>query len=63
MNYIDSLIQFYIDQQDWQIVHKLIKENNEFMLAAIDLFKSDKDQENLLDTIQRIVKREKQPEI
>ena len=37
----------------------MIKEDNEFILAAFDVFKSDKDQENLLDTLQRIVNKYK----
>jgi len=62
LNYIDSIISDFIDTNDCQIIHRLYKENNEFVLAAFDLFKSDKDQEDLLDTLQRIVKRHKQQE-
>lgn len=51
MNYIDQLMAYYLDQTDWDIIDKLMKEENEFVLAAFDLFKSDKDQENLVDTL------------
>ena len=51
MNYIDQLMAYYLDQNDWDIIDKLMKEENEFVLAAFDLFKSDKDQENLVDTL------------
>ena len=32
---------------------------NEFVMAAFDVFKSDKDQENLVDTLQRVIKKYK----
>lgn len=44
MDYLVSLINFYIqDQQDKSLINWLIKEENEFLFAAFDVFKSDKD--------------------
>lgn len=57
MNYVNSLATFYIqDKEDVELLQKLIQKEDEFVMAAFDLFESDKDQENLLDTLIRIVR-------
>lgn len=44
MDYLESLINFYIqDPQDKSLINRLVKEENEFIFAAFDVFKSDKD--------------------
>ena len=61
INYVDSLIAFYIrDKEDVELLRKLIAKDDEYVMSAIDLFASDKDQENLLDTLIRIIKKHKQ---
>lgn len=40
-----------------EILQRLINKEDEFVMAAFDLFESDKDQENLLDTLIRIKDR------
>lgn len=58
MNYVDSLASFYIrDKDDVELLRKLVAKEDEFVMSAIDLFASDKDQENLLDTLVRIIKK------
>lgn len=58
MNYIESLIDFYIQNpEEKSMIYRLVRDENEYILAAFDVFKSDKDQENLLDTLQRIIKK------
>jgi len=57
INYVNSLATFYIqDKNDVELLQKLIEKEDEFVMAAFDLFESDKDQENLLDTLIRIVR-------
>lgn len=47
------------DADDLALLQKLITDENEFVLAAFDVFESDRDQENLLDTLLRIVEKYK----
>ncbi len=46
-----------IGPEDRMLLQQLKASQNEFLLAAYDVFKSDKDQENLLDTLLRIIKK------
>ena len=41
------------DADDLQILKKLIVDENEFVFAAFDVFVSDRDEEDLLDTLSR----------
>ena len=60
INYVNSLATIYIqDKEDVEILQRLIMKEDEFVMAAFDLFESDKDQENLLDTLIRIVRKHK----
>ena len=36
---------------------RLVEDENEFVMASFDVFESDMDNENLLDTLKRIVKK------
>jgi hypothetical protein len=42
------------------MLHKLIQEENEFILSCFDVFESDNDHDNLIDSLQRIVEKSKQ---
>ena len=56
MNFVSSLARKHFqDPEDVQILQKLIHEENEFVLSNFDVFESDKDQENLIDSLQRII--------
>ena len=41
------------DPDDLQVLKKLIVDENEFVFAAFDVFVSDRDEEELLDTLMR----------
>lgn len=42
-----------------ELLNKLIQEENEFVLSCFDVFDSDKDHENLIDSLQRILDKSK----
>ena len=43
-----------------QLLNKLIQEENEFILSCFDVFESDKDHDNLIDSLKRILEKSKQ---
>jgi len=47
------------DPDDLQVLKKLIVDENEFVFAAFDVFVSDRDEEELLDTLMRWVLKAK----
>lgn len=52
INYVNSLTRYHFkDQDDIHLLQKLIHDENEFMLSAFDVFESDKDHENLIDSL------------
>ena len=56
LEFVNSFAKTYIrDKEEVALLQKLIEDENEFVLSAFDVFESDKDQENLLDTLLRIV--------
>ena len=58
---MNSLTRYHFkDQEDIQVLQKLIHDENEFMLSAFDVFESDKDHENLIDSLSRILEKSKQ---
>ena len=60
LDYVHSLVRFYInDKKDVEILEKLIDKEDEMLMAAFDLFESDRDQENLLDTLIRLINHSK----
>jgi hypothetical protein len=60
LEFVSSIASTYIqDREDIELLKKLIEYENEFVLSAFDVFESDQDQENLLDTLLRIVAKYK----
>ena len=60
INYVNSLARYHFrDPDDVQLLQKLIQDENEFILSTFDVFESDKDHENLIDTLQRILDKSK----
>jgi hypothetical protein len=58
MTYVNSLARYHFtDPLDVQLLEKLIQEENEFILSIFDVFDSDQDHENLIDSLQRIVEK------
>lgn len=56
LEFVSSIVSTYIhDREDVELLQKLIEYENEFVLSAFDVFESDQDQENLLDTLLRIL--------
>ena len=52
LNYVASLTRYHFtDPDDVQLLQKLINDENEFILSTFDVFESDKDHENLIDSI------------
>ena len=41
------------------LLNKLIHEENEFVMSAFDVFEADKDTENLVDSLFRILEKSK----
>jgi hypothetical protein len=57
---LNSLTSYHFaDKEDIELLNKLIQEENEFILSCFDVFDSDKDHENLIDSLQRILKQQK----
>ena len=57
---MNSLARYHFtDPDDIQLLQKLIHDENEFILSTFDVFDSDKDHENLIDSLQRIVDKSK----
>lgn len=58
LEFVNTIISTYIrDADDVELLQKLIEYENEFVLSAFDVFESDQDQENLLDTLIRILEK------
>ncbi len=41
------------------MLNKLVQEENEFILSCFDVFESDKDHDNLIDSLKRIIEKSK----
>jgi hypothetical protein len=50
---------FTSDPDDVQLLNKLVQEENEFVLSCFDVFESDKDHDNLIDSLRRILEKSK----
>ena len=60
MTYVKSLARYYFsDPEDIKLLQMLIQEENEFILSTFDVFDSDQDHENLIDSLQRIIEKSK----
>ena len=56
LQFVNSLFRYHFkDKDDIELLNKLIQEENEFVLSCFDVFDSDKDHENLIDSLQRIL--------
>jgi len=56
LEFVNTIAATYMqNREDIELLQRLIEDENEFVLSAFDVFESDKDQENLLDTLTRIV--------
>eukprot|EP01022_Parablepharisma_sp_SALTPOND_P012051 TRINITY_DN153_c0_g1_i2.p1 TRINITY_DN153_c0_g1~~TRINITY_DN153_c0_g1_i2.p1 ORF type:complete len:790 (-),score=106.37 TRINITY_DN153_c0_g1_i2:12035-14404(-) len=56
LEFVNNIAATYMrGREDIAILQRLIEDENEFVISAFDVFESDKDQENLLDTLLRIV--------
>ena len=57
---MNSLARYHFsDPSDLQLLNKLIQEENEFVLSCFDVFDSDKDHDNLVDSLRRILEKSK----
>lgn len=62
---VNSIVKAHLpSEQDIELLNTLIAQENEFVFSAFDVFESDKDQEELLDSLLRAVAkyRKQQPE-
>jgi hypothetical protein len=60
LQFVNSLTNYHFaDKEEIELLNKLIQEENEFVLSCFDVFDSDKDHENLIDSLQRILKQSK----
>ena len=60
MEYVNSLTRYHFAQkEDYELLNSLIQVENEFVLSCFDVFDSDKDHENLIDSLQRILDKTK----
>lgn len=60
LQFVSSLTNYHFgDKEDIELLNRLIQEENEFVLSCFDVFDSDKDHENLIDSLQRILKQSK----
>jgi hypothetical protein len=48
------------DPEDMEILNRLISEENEFVFSAFDMFQSDRDTEDLLDSLNRVINKHRQ---
>jgi hypothetical protein len=56
LGFVNSIARTYMrGKEDIALLQRLVERENEFVLSAFEVFKSDKDQENFLDTLHRIV--------
>jgi len=57
---VNSLTRYHFAQKDdYELLNRLIHEENEFVLSCFEVFDSDKDHENLIDSLQRILDKTK----
>ena len=60
MNQINMLARYHFrDPDDVQLLTKLVHDENELILAVFDVFESDNNHENLIDSLQRILEKSK----
>lgn len=60
LQFVDSLTKYHFNEkEDRDLLSKLIQEENEFVLSCFDVFDSDKDHENLIDSLKRILEKSK----
>ena len=60
LQFVNSLTRYHFtEKEDVELLNKLIQEENEFVLSCFDVFDSDKDHENLIDSLQRILDKSK----
>lgn len=60
MNQVNMLARFYFkDPDDVQLLQKLIQDENDMILAVFDVYESDNNHENLIDSLQRILEKSK----
>lgn len=60
MTYVNSLARYHFtDPDDINLLQRLIQDENEFILSTFDVFDSDQDHENLIDSLQRIIDKSK----
>jgi hypothetical protein len=52
VQFLNSLTNYHFaDKEDIDLLNRLIQEENEFILSCFDVFDSDKDHENLIDSL------------
>ena len=52
LSFVNSLTRYHFSSRDdIELLSKLIQEGNEFVLSCFDVFESDKDHENLIDSL------------
>jgi len=57
INFVVSLATFYIpEEEDIETLEKLITKDDRYVMAAIQIFEEDKDQDALLDTLVLLIK-------
>ena len=60
MNQINMLARYHFrDPDDVQLLQKLIQDENELILAVFEVYESDNNHENLIDSLQRILEKSK----
>ena len=60
MNQINMLARHHFrDPDDVQLLTKLVHDENELILAVFDVYESDNNHENLIDSLQRILDKSK----
>jgi hypothetical protein len=52
ISFVNSLTRYHFSSRDdIELLNKLIQEDNRFNLPCFDVFESDKDHENLIDSL------------
>ena len=60
MNQVNMLARYHFrDPDDVHMLTKLIHDENELILAVFDVYESDNNHENLIDSLQRILEKSK----
>lgn len=55
--YIEQFFENKFDEAQAEILKKLLRKNDPLVIAGIDLFEQDNDEEELLDTMTRLIKK------